>query len=290
MTYQERAMTDDQSRRWVLVTGASGGIGQAIVQTLGAAGFGVIAASRAAADVPAAGQPGQVCTLALDLTSEASVRAAVEKTHEITGGALFALVNNAGIALPGAFELSSMADARRQIETNIYGTLNLTHALLPSLRTSRGRLVVVTSVVGRLAMPFNAVHCATKHFLEGMFSSLRIELRGAGVHTVIIEPGTIHTPMIEKFSAAAERALTRVPPTLDALYGRPLRSMVARMQRHIATGSPPEVVAEAVLRALTAPQPHSRYAVGRLARRTTTLAKLLPDRAKDRLVSRMLNI
>jgi NAD(P)-dependent dehydrogenase (short-subunit alcohol dehydrogenase family) len=283
-------MMHDQSKRWVLVTGASGGIGQAIGQVLAAAGFGVIAGSRAAPDALATGGPTQVRTLALDLTSEASVRAAVDKTHEITAGALFALVNNAGIALPGAFELSSLADARRQIETNVYGTLSLTHALLPSLRANRGRLVVVTSVVGRLAMPFNAVHCGTKHFLEGMFSSLRIELRRTGVHTVIIEPGTIHTPMIEKFSAAAERALTQVPPELDAMYGRPLRSMVARMQRHIATGSPPEVVAEAVLRALSAPQPRSHYAVGRLARRTVTLAKLLPERTKDRLVSRMLNI
>jgi NAD(P)-dependent dehydrogenase (short-subunit alcohol dehydrogenase family) len=270
------------------VTGASGGIGRAICQILDHEGFGVIAAARQVGSFGAAA-PNTVA-LPLDLTSETDVARAATRVDEITGGELFALVNNAGIATPGAFELSSMEDVRRQIETNIYGTLHVTQTLLSRLRASRGRLVVVTSVAGRIAMPFNAVHCGTKFFLDGMFSALRVELQAAGVKTIIIEPGAIRTPMIDKFSAGAERALARVPRELDALYGRPLRAMIARMQQHIQEGSPPEVVAETVLHAITLPTPRSRYAVGRHARRTTTLAKWLPDRAKDRLIGRLLNL
>jgi len=285
---KEAEMSKQAKKRWVLVTGASGGIGRAICHTLDHAGFGVIAAARQAG--PHSDAAPSIAMLPLDLTREAEVQAAPNRVDEITGGELFALVNNAGIATPGAFELSTMDDVRRQIETNIYGTLHVTQAFLSRLRASRGRLVVVTSVVGRVAMPFNAVHCGTKFFLEGMFSALRVELQAAGVKTVIIEPGTIRTAMIDKFSAGAERALARVPKELDALYGRPVRAMVERMQQHIQEGSPPEVVADAVLRAITVPAPRSRYAVGRHARRMTTLAKWLPDRAKDRLVGRMLNL
>jgi NAD(P)-dependent dehydrogenase (short-subunit alcohol dehydrogenase family) len=283
---------EKSERRWVLVTGASSGIGEAVCKTLSAAEFGVIAAARHVAASASAATPGHgpIVPLALDISDAEEVGTVPATARRIAGGALYALVNNAGVAVPGAFELSSLDDARRQIETNVIGTLNLTHALLPSIRAARGRLVVVTSVVGRLEMPFNAVHCGTKHFLEGFFDSLRVELRQAGVTTVIVEPGTIRTPMVEKFSAAAERALAAVPPELDDLYGRPVRSMVRSMQSHIRTGSPPAVVAEAVLRALTEAHPPLRLAIGRHARRMTLLAKYLPDSAKDALLVRFLDL
>jgi NAD(P)-dependent dehydrogenase (short-subunit alcohol dehydrogenase family) len=283
-------MSTVQLERWVLVTGANGGIGQAVSDATVAAGFGIIAVVRTPREHEKRSAPDRVQELVLDIARERDVRDSVARIDEMTDGRLFGIVHNAGIAIPGAFELSSLDEARRQIDTNVCGTLNLTHALLPRLRAQRGRLVVVTSVAGRLPMPFNAVHCGTKFFLEGMFSALRVELRAAGVHTILIEPGTIKTPMIDKFSASIDHALARVPPELDSLYGRPLRAMKAQMQSHIEQGSEPEVVARAVLQALTAPNPHASYAVGRMARPLTIAARLLPDRAKDRLMAGILGL
>ena len=283
----------DSQGKWVLVTGAAGGIGAETVRVLAGAGFGVLAAARRnpeAFDLPTTGYD-RVRKLSLDVTDDRAVREMPARVREITGqDRLFGLVNNAGIAIPGAFECSSMDDARRQIDTNVVGTLSLTHALLPLIRAARGRIVVISSIAGRLGMPFNAVHTGTKHFLEGAFDALRVELRGVGVETVIIEPGTIGTPMVEKFSESASAAISRVPPELEDLYARPVRAMATELEGHIDRGSPPSVVAEAVLKALTVSRPRTRYPVGRKARPLTTLARVLPDRRKDALISRVLGL
>lgn len=281
-------MTVNGGGRWVLVTGATGGIGGAICEALAAAGFKVLAASRDGR--PPQGAPTDVQGFTLDLTSSVDLESTRSRVEAATGGQLYALVGNAGIAIPAAFEQSQFDDAQLQIQVNVIGALRVVHSLLPIVRSERGRLVAVTSVVGRLPMPFNAVHCGTKHFLEGFFDSLRVELAPAGVAVAIIEPGTIRTPMVGKFSAAARKAQEETPDALDDLYGRPVRALERAMLGHISTGSPPEVVAQAVLHALTATKPKTRYPVGRKARSLTILARLLPDRVKDRLLRRLLGL
>nr|WP_090339116.1 SDR family NAD(P)-dependent oxidoreductase [Mycolicibacterium malmesburyense]CRL67252.1 dehydrogenase/decarboxylase protein [Mycolicibacterium malmesburyense] len=283
-------MKFDDSKRWVLVTGASGGIGEAICRTLAPAGFNVLAGVRPGGTNVSPAIASSADLIDLDLTSSEQLETIRERVADHTGGFLYGLVNNAGIAIPGAFELSNRDEWVQQIAVNVTGTIGLTRELLPLIRTSHGRLVVVTSVVGRLPMPFNAVHCGTKHFLEGFFDSLRVEVERAGVNVAIVQPGAIHTGMIDKFSTSADIAQQRIPDDLKKLYGPPLHSMRTEMRAHIDDGSPPEVVSDAVLAALRSRRPRTRYPVGHQARKLLLLAQFLPDRSKDALLRRFLNL
>lgn len=279
--------------RWVLVTGAAGGIGRASVRTLHDAGFGVFAGVRRLEHLNSFGFEGsdRVRPLQIDITDQAKLLQSLEALEpDLSARGLYGLVNNAGIAIPGPFECQSLADIRVQIEVNVMGTLTLTQRLLPALRAARGRIVVISSLAGRLGMPFNAVHCGSKHFLEGAFDALRLELKRTGVRTVIIEPGAIRTPMIEKFSVAAAQALSRIPQEMQPLYAEPLRRMIRSLATHIDKGSPAGVVADAVHEALSARYPRTRYAVGSGAKLMAAVAKLLPDRLKDRILTRFFNL
>lgn len=283
-------MYPDDSPRWVLVTGASGGIGEAICLRLAMSGFSVLAGVRPSGTAVSQAIAPHVELIDLDLADADHLKTIRARAAARTGGCLYGLVNNAGVAIPGAFETSTREECLQQIAVNITGTLDLTRELLPLIRDSRGRLVVVTSVVGRLPMPFNAVHCGTKHFLEGFFDSLRIELARAGVNVAIVEPGAISTGMIDKFLASADVAQQRISGNLHDLYGPPLRSMQTEMRRHIDRGSPPGIVGDAVHAALRSTRMRTRYPIGHQARKLLLAARFLPDRTKDALLRRFLNL
>lgn len=274
--------------RWVFVTGANGGIGSQACVQLQERGFSVIGGIRS--------KPGehtwQACThlVRFDLGKPDTVAEAAKEVLELTKGRLSGLVNGAGIAVPLPFELLPESEADRQIDVNLRGPMRLTRALLPALRQEKGRIVNVTSVAGRMPMPFNAVHCGTKHFLEGWSDCLRIELAEHGVKVVVIEPGMIRTEMLETALSASKHAVTAWDIGRDSPYDRGFSAMLARMRSHIDSGSPPEEVAEAIALALTADRPQTRYPVGARARPMSLLARFLPDRTKDALVSRLFGL
>jgi NAD(P)-dependent dehydrogenase (short-subunit alcohol dehydrogenase family) len=264
--------------RLALVTGASSGIGRATAQRLVAAGWTVLAGVRNSADAPP-----QTTPVELDVTDSAAVAAAARQVD----GELHGLVNNAGISVAGPLELVPMEDFRRQIEVNLLGQVALTQALLPALRATRGRIVLVSSVGGRVAQPFLSPYAASKFGLEAVADSLRVELHRTGVRTALIEPGAVDTPIWDKGLAGADELESRVPPELRDIYAPGIEAMKKFAADAPKRAVPPDKVAEAIEHALTASRPRTRYVVGREARMMIALHRLLPDRAFDAVVRRV---
>jgi NAD(P)-dependent dehydrogenase (short-subunit alcohol dehydrogenase family) len=263
--------------RTALVTGASSGIGEACALRLVRSGWRVLAGVRTAGDAPDGTEE-----VLLDVTDEEQVRAAAESVDELHG-----LVNNAGIAIASPLEAIPLDELRRQLEVNVIGQVAVTQALLPGLRRARGRVVFVGSIAGRSALPFLAPYAASKHALEAIGDSLRMELSPWGIHVAVVEPGSIATPIWTKSAATADSILERVPPETAGLY----RSRLEAFRRAAAAagrrGVPTEGVAEVIEQALTAESPKTRYLIGRDAKRRAAIERL-PDRLRDRVYERVL--
>jgi NAD(P)-dependent dehydrogenase (short-subunit alcohol dehydrogenase family) len=269
----------------VVVTGASSGIGEATALHLRALGFDVFAGVRKEADAERLRQGG-VEPLRLDVTSQDSIE---EARGEVSDQPLAGLVNNAGVAISAPLEFIPIDQLRAQLETNLIGQVAVTQAFLPALRAGRGRIVNMSSIGGRVALPLMGPYNASKFALEALSDSLRRELRGQGIEVSVVEPGGVKTPIWQKGNAAADSILDGMPPEVGERYGR----MVAALRRESRrieeqTGLPPQAVAEAVAHALTAKRPRTRYLVGRDAKSRASAAKLLPDRALDALIGRAL--
>jgi NAD(P)-dependent dehydrogenase (short-subunit alcohol dehydrogenase family) len=256
--------------RAVLVTGTSSGIGRACAEHLRDRGWGVLAGVRRAADAP----PGCEAVV-LDVTDAAQVAA-------LAGRPLDAAVLNAGVALSGPLEFVPLDGLREEIEVNVVGQVALLQATLPALRSSRGRIVLMGSVSGRLALPFLGPYAASKFALEALADSLRGEVAPFGIRVSLVQAGSIATPMWRK---GAERA-AQLPEEALALYGPALRALRAWAEKRGAV-TPPAEVARVVEHALTAERPRTRYVVGRGAR-TRTLIGRAPDRARDGLIGRVI--
>lgn len=276
------------SRGSVVVTGTSTGIGRATALRLDAEGFRVFAGVRRAVDGEALGEAGssRVAPLILDVTDSASIASAAEEVQAASGGDLAGLVNNAGIAVAGPLEFVPVDDFRRSLEVNLTGQLAVTQAFLPVLRGGSGRVVFISSIGGRLATPFMGPYHASKFALEAVADSLRQELKPHGLAVSVVEPGAITTPMWEKGREAGVAARDRFAPRAEELYGASLDRMESLARETGERGIPPEKVAGAVLKALTARRPRTRYRVGADARVGITVRKLVPDRLMDRLISR----
>jgi NAD(P)-dependent dehydrogenase (short-subunit alcohol dehydrogenase family) len=190
------------------------------------------------------------------------------------------LVNNAGIAVAGPLEFLDVDQLRRQLEVNVVGQLRVTQLALPALREAQGRIVNVGSISGRSALPFLGAYAMSKFALEAMTDSLRVELRPWGIRVVIVEPGTIKTPMWTR---------ERPDPSPEGmtLYGERIAAFRNFALKRSASGAPPEAVAETVEQALTAERPHARYLVGRDARLRAGVERL-PNRLRDRVYKRLL--
>jgi NAD(P)-dependent dehydrogenase (short-subunit alcohol dehydrogenase family) len=273
----------------VVVTGASTGIGEASALQLGALGFDVFAGVRNDEDAERLRVAG-LRPLKLEVTDAGSIEAAASEVGESSGGRLAGLVNNAGIAVSAPLEFVPIEELRRQLDVNLVGQVAVTQAFLPLLRAARGRIVNISSIGGRVALPLVGPYAASKFGLEGVSDSLRRELRPLGVQVVLVEPGGIKTPIWDKGSAAAESMLDGMPPEVDDLYGGLIRALRRESQRIATeTGLPPHAVAEVVGKALTARRPRTRYVVGRDAKARAIAARLLPDRAFDALIARTLS-
>ena len=267
----------------VVVTGASSGIGEACALRLARTGRQVFAGVRSGADAEGLRVQG-VEPVMLDVTDPAAIAAAAER---LEGGPLHGLVNNAGIALSMPLEFLPLAELRRQLEVNLVGQVAVTQAFLPHLRAARGRIVNVGSIAGHSALPFLGAYAASKHALEAVTDALRVELQPFGIEVVIVEPGSIATPMWRKGAEGFQRLTTDMPADLGRLYGGRLEAFRRAAAAAAQRGEPADNVAEVVERALTAERPRTRYLVGRDARRRARVERL-PDRLRDRVYERVL--
>ena len=179
---------------------------------------------------------------------------------------------------------------RQQLEVNLIGQVAVTQSLLPFLRAAKGRIVNVSSIGGRIALPLAGPYAASKFGLEAVNDSLRRELRHLGVEVVAIEPGGIKTPIWKKGNAAADAMLEGAPAEAETLYGKLIAS-VRSETKTIETdrGLPPSAFVEVIGTALTARKPKTRYVVGRDAKLRAALARVLPDRVMDSLIGRALS-
>lgn len=229
--------------------------------------------------------------LMLDVTDADQIAAVTEQIGGTVGkGGLDGLVNNAGIAVMSPLETIPLDDLRQQLEVNLISQVAVTQAMLPLIRTARGRIVFLSSIGGRMALPFGAPYHASKFGIEAVVDCLRQELRPWKIEVVAIEPGSIDTPIWERGEATADEVAERAPATQEQLYGEKIESFRGAVRRTADRGIPPEKVADAVQHALSARRPRTRYLVGADARGQALLSRLLPDRAMDRIVARAMGL
>lgn len=264
-----------------LVTGASSGIGEATARRLQALGLTVYGAARRTDRLEALAADG-IRPLAMDVTDDASMTAGVERVLAETGR-IDVLVNNAGYGSYGALEDVDVDEGRRQFEVNVFGAIRLTQLVLPTMRRQRrGRIVNVTSMGGKIYTPLGGWYHGTKHAMEALSDCLRLEVKPFGIDVVIVEPGGIAT---EWGAIAAEHLATT---SGHGPYGAQAAAMGRSLGAEGGTGrsSPPSVVADAVGRAVMAPRPRTRYAVGFGAKPLIATRALLSDRLFDALLRR----
>ena len=272
----------------VLITGTSSGIGLSAAVECAAAGLRVIATMRDLERRKALDDAAKECgvTLAveqLDVTADnvtPKIRELVLKY-----GPFFGLVNNAGIAVGGAFEEQSEADVREQFETNVFGLMAVTRAVLPTMRAAqRGRIVNVSSISGRVGLPLVSAYAATKHAVEGLSESLRWELEGFGIDVCLVEPGTFKTPL---FFANLRRG-ANIPAAGPYTA---LSEVVEKLFLEEAEKAPaPDLVGRTIAGLLGEATPRFRTVIGTDARTLVTLRRMVPDRLFASGIRRLLNL
>ncbi|MFI1739948.1 SDR family NAD(P)-dependent oxidoreductase [Streptomyces sioyaensis] len=288
------------SRGAVLVTGASSGLGEATALALADAGFTVYAGVRSAAAAQRIARRSRaIRPLSLDVTSTESVAAACKEVRErMDGAGLHGLVNNAGICVSAPLECVPLDDLRAELEVNLIGTVAVIQAFLPLLRTrsaatppgnSAGRIVNISSGIGRVAAPFLGPYAASQFAKEGVSDALRRELALLSVSVSVVEPGAVMTPIWSKVAEVARRALDSAPAEVADCYRARFEQFVALNEgRAKASRTRPEDIARAVGHAMTARRPRTRYRVGPDAWGAAVAARLLPDRALDSVIRRQL--
>ena len=273
-------MAADNSDRAVLITGCSSGIGKRVAVGLDARGYRVFASARSESDVTRLGEEGFEA-VRLDLRDTASIREALDTVLARTGGKLYGLFNNGGYGQPGAVEDVPTDVLRAQFETNFFGWHELTCRVLPIMRRQGyGRIIQNSSVLGFVALKWRGAYNASKFALEGLTDTLRMELRGSGIHVSLIEPGPIE-------SRFRENAYEAFKENIDA-ENSPHREAYRRVEARLATGDKPqpftlsgEAVLEKVVHALESRRPKPRYYVTVPTYALGILRRILPTRWLD---------
>jgi len=255
-----------------LVTGAAAGIGEAAARALVGAGFTVYGTSRRAA---AGEKRDGVVFLPLDVTDDESVAGVVREVLA-RSGRIDVLVNNAGVGIAGAAEESSIEQARALFETNVFGSIRTTRAVLPHMREQgSGRIINVSSVLGLVPAPFMALYAATKHAIEGYSESLDHEVREHGVRVLLVEPGYTNTAF-DANAVAVDQPL--------ALYTRRREAFDVLTAAAVRGGDDPAVVGQVIVAAATDRRPRLRYPAGTLARRVSKLRRFVPPTIFDKQI------
>jgi NAD(P)-dependent dehydrogenase (short-subunit alcohol dehydrogenase family) len=285
--------TTSDSHRHILITGASTGIGRACASHLAGLGFYVLAGVRCDKDARQLESIGHVTAIHIDVTNADSIAAAVAKVDGIVGEAgLCGLVNNAGIGVFGPVEFVAIDDWRRQFEVNVFGQVAVTQAMLPLLRRCvehdgpwSARIVNMSSIAGRLAQPVFGPYCASKFAMEAISDSLRLELRGQGIHVCVVEPGAIDTPIWKKASDA-EAAVAADHPARK-LYGAAIDGGFAAAMKAAKGAIPASSVAKVVAACMTRRRPRTRYIVGMDAKAGAIFRMVTPDRLFDVVIGKV---
>lgn len=281
------------NRKQVLVTGASSGIGRATALRLAASGIRVFAACRRREDgaaLQAVAPADLLIPVVLDVARQETIDACFAFVASETGGRLDGLVNNAGIGVSIPMEIAPIAAVRAAFEVNLFGQLAVTQTFLPLLPRGSGRIVNLGSVGAHITIPFGGVLCGSKAAFESFSDALRLELRPLGIHVVIIQPGSIKTPAVEKTLSGVEQAIERWPEAGRTRYAELFRRFNARAKAREVGGSDPDVVARTIQLALTVPRPRARYPTGKDAHMLTLLPRILPNQLLDFLRLKMLGL
>ncbi len=267
----------------VLVTGASSGIGHATALLLAESGYTVFAGVRKEADRERlTSEHDNLRPIILDVTVPADLTRTVD-TIVASGLPLAGVVNNAGIAVAGPLEFLPLEEIRKQFEINVYGPIAVAQATLPLLRKSKGRLVVVGSIAGRISAPFVGPYSASKAALASFMEALRQELAPSGIYVSLLEFAAVKTPIWAKGREAKDRLTAMMPPEALKVYGPMVNALVKQTEREERDGMDPKVVAATILQALRAPKPRERYLIGKRARIQAIVA-ILPPATRDKLI------
>ena len=285
----------------LLISGASSGIGLCAALHFAADGQYVFAGYRSEqsrVDLDAFIKARGLSTLfpiRLDVLSESSVQQAQREIRQhlaerVQGRPLDALINNAGIARGGPIEATSLEVWREQFETNVFAVIRLTQIWLKDLRASKGRVVMISSVSGRVASPLLGPYAASKFALEAISDSLRREMLSLGVKVSVIEPGPIATPIWEKGQRESERQKMHLPEELSSVYQPMIQKMDQLITEIAKSAVPPEEVVRKIEHALISPHPQLRYPVGRGTRLQLLLAKYFGEGIMDRLLAHRIKL
>lgn len=272
----------------VFLTGASTGIGRATALRLARRGTVVYAGVRKTEDAAALVAEGgaAIRPVIVEVTDAASVAAAYATIANANDVVLRAVVNNAGVAVSGPLEVLPLAELRRQFDINFFATIAIAQTFLPLLRVTRGRIVNVSSIGGKLAAPFVGAYAASKFALEAASDAMRLELRPFGVRVILVEPGAVKTPIWSNSAAASAHVFDDATSALRDAYAPMVANMRKLAQRMGASGIDADVVARAIERALLSKEPRARYLVGRDARLRLIVARM-PDFLRDAIVARV---
>jgi NAD(P)-dependent dehydrogenase (short-subunit alcohol dehydrogenase family) len=270
--------------RNILLTGASGGIGTAIVTRLAELGFTVYAGVRNP-DHHLAGRHG-IQQIRLDICDPESIASALDEIRTRTNGTgLYGLVNNAGISVNGPLELVPITALRQQMEVNVIGHVAVTQAFLPLLRQANGRIVNIGGAAGRMTLPMYGAMSASKAALDSISSALRMELKYQGISVTYVEPGAVATT----FFGTADKNTTYVGGAeAKAIYGQAITASGQALAKGRA--DPPAAVVRAVVKALRARKPAPRYVVGAQSKGALLFLRYVSDSTKDRMMMATLGL
>ncbi len=271
----------------ILVTGASTGIGRACALHLADAGHQVFAGVRNEADARGLDGCGrsQVHPVFLDVTEPDQIDAVAELIANKSGG-LHGVVNNAGVARGGPVEYIPIDVWRDQFEVNVFGQVAVTRAMMPLIRESRGRIVFIGSIGGKLATMMMGPYNASKFAIEAIGEALRAELRPWGIGVSVIEPGAVRTEIWEKGRESADLLERQLPSEAVDRYAPHIAAIRKGIDMQDKAGVDPVKVAEAVDHALFAERPKTRYVVGGPARVQSAMVRVLPDRPREAIIRR----
>ena len=276
-------MNKSTEQKSILITGCSSGIGLCVAKGLKERGHRVFASARRSVDVQELREMGFEA-VQLDLDDTQSIKNAIKHVLQDTGGTLDALFNNGAYGQPGAVEDLSRDVLRAQFETNLFGWLELTNLVLPVMRRQgHGRIIQNSSVLGFVGFPYRGAYNASKHALEGLTDTMRLEFRGSGIHFCLIEPGPIK-------SAFRKNAFEAYKKNIDREHSVHRERYLAMEQRLTKEGPavpftlPPEAVLKRVIHALESPRPRIRYYVTFPTYLFAFLRRILPWRALDWVV------
>jgi short-subunit dehydrogenase len=273
----------------ILITGCSSGIGLCAAQTLQKRGYNVYATARKDQDLETLKNQG-IESLFMDMEDPASIQQGVNTVLEKTGGTLDALFNNAGFAVPGAVEDLTLSMLRKQFETNVFGPIELTNLVIPVMRRQgHGRIILNTSILGVITMPYRGAYNASKFALEAFSGTLRQELRGTPIFVSIIAPGPIQTRFRDNAGKSYHETLENKPSVHQPAYLSMQKYFNQETSKtEAAFTSPPDAVVAKLIHALESAKPSARYYIGLPAHFFAFLRRLLPDKAMDWVVAQAL--